>query len=151
MNEALFTTCTVKFVKDHPDAQIPKYAYPGDAGMDLVSVDNRIIKPQERVIIDTGLKMAIPHGYEGQIRPRSGLAFKHGITVLNSPGTIDSTFRSSVKVILYNSDTYKIFSVCKGDRIAQLVITKCEQAHCLEVETLDETERNDGGFGSTGV
>jgi len=139
----------VRFVKDHPDAVIPKYAYSGDAGMDLSSVEDVIIPPNRRRMVSTGLRMAIPYGYEGQVRPRSGLAAKYGITILNSPGTIDFSFRGIGKVILFNTDTHA-FVIKKGDRIAQLVIAKCSQAQCLEVDLLDETERGMGGFGSTG-
>jgi dUTP pyrophosphatase len=144
------TTVDVKIVKDHSDARIPEYAYHGDAGMDLCSVEDTELLPNSRKLINTGIKIAIPFGYEGQVRPRSGLAIKYGITVLNSPGTIDSNYRGLCKVILYNtgSDT---FVVSKGDRIAQLVILKCERAHLMEVKTLDETERAEGGFGSTGL
>jgi dUTP pyrophosphatase len=140
----------VRFVKDHSDAQLPKYAHSGDAGMDLCSVEIAYLYPGDHKIINTGLKIKIPQGFEGQVRPRSGLAAKYGITVLNSPGTIDSSYRGLIKVILYNTGP-GLFEINKGDRIAQLIIAKCERVRCLEVKTLDETKRNEGGFGSSGV
>jgi len=134
------------------DNALPNYETVNSAGMDLRAYlpdGQLVIKPLQRALIPTGLFMEIPIGYEGQVRPRSGLAIKSGITVLNSPGTIDADYRGEVKVILINlSDSD--FVINSGDRIAQLVIAKCEQMEVIEVETLSETERGEGGFGHTG-
>lgn len=131
---------------------LPNYETANSAGMDLRAYlpDGQIvIKPMQRTLVPTGLFMEIPVGYEGQVRPRSGLAIKSGITVLNSPGTIDADYRGEIKVILINlSDSD--FVINNGDRIAQLVIAKCEQMEVVEVEMLTETERGAGGFGHTG-
>ena len=135
------------------DNAMPCYETVNSAGMDLRAYlpdGELVIKPMQRALVPTGLFMEIPVGYEGQVRPRSGLAIKSGITVLNSPGTIDADYRGEVKVILINlSDTD--FVIKSGDRIAQLVIAKHEQMEVLEVETLSDTERGAGGFGHTGV
>ena len=132
--------------------QLPEYATPQSAGMDLrANIEEPIIlKPMLRMLVSTGLFMALPAGYEAQVRPRSGLALKHGITVLNTPGTIDADYRGEVKVLLVNfSDTD--FVINDGERIAQMVIAKHETADFIEVEELDETERGAGGYGHTGV
>ena len=132
--------------------QLPEYATPQSAGMDLrANIEEPIIrKPMQRMRVSTGLFMALPVGYEAQVRPRSGLALKHGITVLNTPGTIDADYRGEVKVLLVNfSDTD--FVINDGERIAQMVIAKHETADFIEVEELDETERGAGGYGHTGV
>ncbi|MBR6091622.1 MAG: dUTP diphosphatase [Bacteroidales bacterium] len=135
------------------DNAMPAYETANSAGMDLRAYlpdGELVIKPMQRILVPTGLFMEIPVGYEGQVRPRSGLAIKSGITVLNSPGTIDADYRGEVKVILVNlSDTD--FVIKSGDRIAQLVIAKHEQPDVVEVQTLSETERGAGGFGHTGV
>ena len=135
------------------DNAMPAYETANSAGMDLRAYlpdGELVIKPMQRILVPTGLFMEIPVGYEGQVRPRSGLAIKSGITVLNSPGTIDADYRGEVKVILVNlSDTD--FVIKSGDRIAQLVIAKHEQPDIVEVQTLSETERGAGGFGHTGV
>ena len=131
---------------------MPAYETVNSAGMDLRAYlpdGELVIKPMQRTLVPTGLFMEIPIGYEGQVRPRSGLAIKSGITVLNSPGTIDADYRGEVKVILINLSDVD-FVIKSGDRIAQLVIAKCEQMEVVEVETLSETERGAGGFGHTG-
>jgi dUTP pyrophosphatase len=131
---------------------LPTYETPNSAGMDLRAYlpDGPItLEPMQRRLVPTGLFMEIPEGYEGQVRPRSGLAIKSGITVLNSPGTIDADYRGQVCVILINLSDQP-FAVNSGDRIAQLVIARCEQADIVQVETLTETERGAGGFGHTG-
>lgn len=131
---------------------LPEYATAQSAGMDLrANLDAPIVlKPMQRVLVPTGLYMALPEGYEAQIRPRSGLALKNGITVLNSPGTIDADYRGEVMVLLVNfSDTE--FVVGDGERIAQMVIARHEQARMMPVEELDETERGAGGYGHTGI
>ena len=131
---------------------MPAYEIVNSAGMDLrayLPEGEIVIKPMQRALVPTGLFMEIPVGYEGQVRPRSGLAIKSGITVLNSPGTIDADYRGEVKVILINLSDAD-FVIKSGDRIAQLVIAKHEQMEVIEVQTLSETERGAGGFGHTG-
>ena len=132
--------------------ELPKYATSQSAGMDLrANIDVPIcLKPLERRLVPTGLHIALPQGYEAQIRPRSGLALKHGITVLNTPGTIDADYRGEVCVILINLSN-EPFIINDGERIAQMVIAKHEQPALVEVEVLDETERGAGGFGHSGV
>ena len=130
---------------------LPAYATPQSAGLDLrANIDESIVlHPMERRLVPTGLHIALPEGYEAQIRPRSGLALKHGITVLNTPGTVDADYRGEIGVIMVNqSDTP--YNIADGDRIAQLVIARYEQAEWEAVEALDSTERGDGGFGHTG-
>jgi dUTP pyrophosphatase len=131
---------------------LPHYSTIASAGMDLrANIDESIsLKPLERTIVKTGIFMELPVGFEAQVRPRSGLAFKKGITVLNSPGTVDADYRGEVGVILVNLSAEE-FVIEDGERIAQMVIAKHEQADWVEVQTLDETERGAGGFGSTGV
>jgi dUTP pyrophosphatase len=129
---------------------VPKYATAGDAGADLVSAEDIRIPAHQRVLVKTGIKIAIPNGYVGLVHPRSGLALKHGITVLNAPGTIDAGYRGEVGVILLNTGSID-FEVSAGDRIAQLVIQKVEYAEFESVDELSETDRGSGGFGSTGV
>ena len=133
----------------HP---LPQYATEQSAGMDLrANIDEQIvIQPMQRLLIGTGLHIALPKGYEAQIRPRSGLALKHGITVLNSPGTIDADYRGEIGVLLINLSD-KDFVINDGERIAQMVIARHEQAQFALVEALDETERGEGGDGHTGV
>lgn len=132
--------------------QLPAYATPTDAGMDLrANITERVtLRPRERKLILAGIKMQLPTGYEAQIRPRSGLALKHGITVLNSPGTIDSGFRNEVCVLLVNLSDSPFF-IEPNDRIAQMVIARHETVSWDEVDTLDESERGEGGFGHSGV
>ena len=132
--------------------QLPAYATPESAGMDLRAnvAEPVVLRPLERRIIPTGLYMALPPGYEAQVRPRSGLAFKHGITVLNSPGTIDSDYRGELGVLLVNLSNDD-FTIKAGERIAQMVIARHEQGEFVEVEELDDTERGAGGYGHTGV
>lgn len=131
---------------------LPAYATTQSAGMDLRAdiTEAFTLKPLERRLVPTGLYMALPEGYEAQVRPRSGLALKHGITVLNSPGTIDADYRGEIGVVLVNLSNDD-FVVNPGERIAQMVIARYEQAEFIEVETLDETERGAGGYGHTGV
>jgi dUTP pyrophosphatase len=134
------------FEKLHEDAIIPHYQTIGSAGLDLHSIEATMIEPGKRKLVGTGLRINLPNGTEGQIRPRSGLAAKHGITVLNSPGTIDEDYQGEIKVLLYNTSD-GTFSLEKGDRIAQLVVA---QVYKLPGLTLDNT-REDKGFGSTGL
>lgn len=131
---------------------LPTYATAQSAGMDLrANIDSPItLKPMERRLVPTGLYIALPEGYETQVRPRSGLALKHGITVLNTPGTVDADYRGEIMVLLINFST-EAFVINAGERIAQMVIARHEQANFEEVEVLDETERGAGGYGHTGV
>ena len=131
---------------------LPQYATPQSAGMDLrANLDEPVtLQPLEHRLIPTGLYIALPSGYEAQVRPRSGLALKHGITVLNAPGTIDADYRGEVGVLLVNL-SQEPFVVNDGERIAQMVIARHEQGEFVEVDTLDETERGAGGYGHTGV
>lgn len=131
-------------------AIIPKYQTAHSAGFDLHSIDDMTIEPKSRAIIGTGLAFAIEHGYELQVRPRSGLALKHGVTVLNTPGTIDSDYRGEIKIVLINLGEEK-FVIKKGDRVAQAIVKEVIQAAFSEVSELDTTARGEGGFGSTGV
>lgn len=136
---------------NHSGHELPAYATVLSAGMDLRAAITKdiILSPMQRVLVPTGLFIALPEGYEAQIRPRSGLAFKHGITVLNSPGTIDADYRGEIKVLLINlSDT--AFTVKNGERIAQMVIARYETINWDLTDTLDESVRGTGGFGSTG-
>ena len=142
---------TVKVV-NRSGRELPAYATPLSAGVDLRAAleEPVVLAPLGRALISTGLFMAIPAGFEGQVRPRSGLAAKHGVTVLNTPGTIDADYRGEIKVILVNLSEVP-FTVEPGERIAQMVFARCEQAQFEQVETLDETQRGAGGFGSTGL
>ena len=141
---------TVRFKRLCPDAVLPAYAHPGDAGMDLRSVDDLEIAPGARALVHTGLVMVLPPGWEAQVRPRSGLALKHGVTVLNTPGTIDAGYRGEVGVILANFGDAP-FAVKKGDRIAQVVVAPVTTAAIEETDVVDDTDRGGSGFGSTGV
>jgi dUTP pyrophosphatase len=129
---------------------LPEYATAGAAGMDICAAESLTLRAGKRHAVATGFAFAIPDGYEVQVRPRSGLALKHGITCLNSPGTIDSDYRGEVKVILANLGEDD-FAINKGDRIAQIVVAPVTQGAMVEVDSLDDTERGTGGFGSTGV
>jgi dUTP pyrophosphatase len=132
--------------------QLPEYATPLSAGMDLRANigEDIVLKPMERRLIPTGLHIALPEGYEAQVRPRSGLALKHGITVLNSPGTIDADYRGEICVLLINLSD-KDFTITDGERIAQMVIARHEQGEFVIVDELDATLRGEGGYGHTGV
>jgi dUTP pyrophosphatase len=142
---------TVKIKRDAAAGiPLPEYATPGSAGIDLRSSERAEIAPGAYAQIGTGLYLEIPPGYEGQVRPRSGLALKHGVTLLNSPGTIDSDYRGEVRAILINFGD-KIFAVEPGDRIAQIVFAPVTQATISEIDELSDTTRSAGGFGSTGI
>ena len=141
---------TLKFRRIHPDASLPSYAHEGDAGMDVRSVEDVEIAPGSRALVHTGLVMMLPPGWEAQVRPRSGLALKHGVTVLNTPGTIDAGYRGEVGVILANFGEGP-FKVARGDKVAQIVVAPVARAEIVESAEVDETERGAGGFGSTGV
>ena len=141
---------TVKVLRTDPAAQLPTYAHPGDAGMDVRSVEDVTLAPGARALVRTGLVLMLPPVAEAQVRPRSGLALKHGVTVLNSPGTIDAGYRGEVGVILVNLGA-EPFVVEKGMKIAQLVVAPVAQAATVEVSDVDATDRGAGGFGSTGI
>lgn len=139
-------------VINNSDYDLPSYATELSAGLDLRAniTESKTIDTLERCLIPTGLKIGLPEGFEAQIRPRSGLALKHGITVLNSPGTVDADYRGEIGVILVNLSD-KPFTINPGERIAQMVIARHEQAQFIEVDFLSESERGEGGFGHTGV
>lgn len=142
----------VRRVRAHPEPlPLPRYETELAAGMDLrADIDGeRTLQPLERLAVPTGLALALPPGYEGQVRPRSGLALKHGITLLNSPGTVDADYRGEVQVVLVNLSR-EPFTLRRGDRIAQLVVAPVTQGTIQEVDLLDDTPRGEGGFGSTG-
>ena len=141
---------TLGFKRIHPEATLPAYAHASDAGMDVRSVEDVTIPVGGRALVHTGLVMELPPRYEAQVRPRSGLALRHGVTVLNTPGTIDAGYRGEVGVILANFGDAP-FEVKKGDKIAQLVIAPVTQPVIVEVADVNETDRGAGGFGSTGV
>ena len=135
------------------DAELPapSYTNPGDEGSDLRSRVDFALAPGERALVPTGIAIALPEGYVGLVHPRSGLATKHGITIVNAPGTVDSGYRGELMVTLLNTDRAKSFQIKRGDRIAQLVIQRYEHANFVVVENLDETERGSQGFGSSGL
>ena len=133
------------------DLPLPAYAKEGDAGADLIANENVVLPPAGgRALISTGIAIAIPEGYAGFVQPRSGLAAKHGVTCLNTPGLIDSGYRGELKVLLINTDPETSFEVVKGERRAQLVIQRVESVEFIEVEALSDSDRGSGGFGSTG-
>jgi dUTP pyrophosphatase len=133
------------------DLPIPQYAHPGDAGMDLYSAEDLTLAPGHRALVPTGISLAIPEGYAGFVQPRSGLAIRHGLSLVNTPGLIDSHYRGEIKVIAINLDRETPIELRRGDKIAQLVIQRVERCEPVEVEELDVTARGEGGFGSTGV
>lgn len=134
-----------------PSVELPRYAYCEDAGLDIRSNEDIVLKPYERAMVSTGLAIAIPDGYAGFMQPRSGLAAKQGLTVLNTPGLIDAHYRGELKIIIINLDKEHSVSIRKGDRIAQLVIQAVPQVELNEVDDLGDTDRGQGGFGSSGV
>ena len=140
---------TLKIKKLHDDAIIPNFAHKGDAGMDLYSIEEVVIPASESRLIKTGISIALPKNTEAQVRPRSGLALKHSVTVLNTPGTIDEGYRGEIGVILINHGK-EDFTVDKNMKIAQMVVKPIYDINILEVSDLDDTERGNGGFGSTG-
>jgi len=134
-----------------PDLPLPQYAKPGDAGADIVSRIDITLAPGERALVPTGIAIALPDGYVALVHPRSGLAIKHGVTMVNSPGTVDAGYRGELQIILINHDRSESISFKRGDRIAQLVIQQVERAEFVEVSELPGSGRGTGGFGSTGV
>lgn len=141
----------IEFKLLHELAQAPSYAHHGDAGADLVCVEDVSLQPGERRLVPTGVAIALPEGYVGLVHPRSGLATKNGIGIVNSPGTIDSGYRGELKICLINLDPSNTVTLPAGSRIAQLVIQEVTTANFIHVQELDDTERSDSGFGSTGI
>jgi dUTP pyrophosphatase len=133
-----------------PDLPLPSYAHPGDAGADLVTAVDIELGPGEREKVPTGIGIALPLGYAAFVHPRSGLAARHGLTLVNAPGTVDSGYRGEIQVIVLNTDRQETMRLRRGDRIGQLVIQRVERAHFREVASLPESVRGSGGFGSTG-
>lgn len=131
-------------------SDVPVYAHPGDAGADLIAAEAVRLGPGERATVATGVRIALPEGFVAFVVPRSGLAAKHGITVVNAPGTIDAGYRGEIKVILLNTDTHEAHDIQVGDRIAQMIVMQVPRARFVPVDTLPESVRGDGGFGSTG-
>lgn len=140
----------VLIIRLDPEIPLPSYAKGGDAGADIVSRIDITLAPGERALVPTGIAIALPAGYVALIHPRSGLAIKHGVTMVNSPGTVDAAYRGELQVILINHDKSDAVSFKRGDRIAQLVIQKVEHAEFIEVQDLPGSGRGSGGFGSTG-
>jgi dUTP pyrophosphatase len=134
-----------------PGLPLPGYAHAGDAGMDLYSAEDVTLEPLQRALVSTGIAVAIPEGYAGFVQPRSGLAIKHGLSLVNTPGLIDSHYRGEIKIIAVNLDPETPIAIRRGDKIAQFVIQSVVRADLVEVAELDETVRGEGGFGSTGV
>ena len=143
-------TVNINVKKISENAVLPSYAHPGDAGLDLFSIEKMTLKPNETILVKTGFIIELPEGYEAQIRPRSGLALKHSITVLNTPGTIDAGYRGEIGIILINHGK-EIFNISLNMKIAQMVINKVEYANIIEVKDLTDTKRSTGGFGSSGI
>jgi dUTP pyrophosphatase len=134
-----------------PELEMPRYAHTGDAGLDLYAAEDAVLRPFERRLIPTGIAVAIPEGFAGFVQPRSGLAIKQGLSLVNTPGLIDSHYRGEIKVIAINLDPTTEICVRRGDKIAQFVLQPIATAELVEVDQLDETVRGEGGFGSTGV
>jgi dUTP pyrophosphatase len=145
------STVDVLVTRLDPSVPLPKYGKPGDAGADIATRIDFTIEPGERMLVPTGLSIALPFGYAAFVHPRSGLAIKHGISMVNTPGTVDAGYRGELQVILINHDLHEAVSFKKGDRIAQLVIQKVEDAVFIEVSELPGSARAEGGFGSTGT
>ncbi|NHC24665.1 dUTP diphosphatase [Nocardioides sp. IC4_145] len=140
----------IAVIRLDPDLPLPAYAHPGDAGADLLTTVDVTLAPGERALLPTGIALALPHGYVGLVHPRSGLAARHGLTVVNAPGTIDAGYRGEVKVLLVNLDPSEPVELHRGDRIAQLVVQRVETATFVEVDVLPSSQRGTGGYGSTG-
>lgn len=135
----------------HPDAHLPHRAHPDDAGADLRCIEDVVLRPGQRALVRTGIAVALPPGTVGLIHPRSGLAARRGLTIVNSPGTIDAGYRGEIKVCVYNTDATEAVSLPKGTRIAQFLVQKVELPHFVVTEELDNTERGSAGYGSTGT
>lgn len=140
----------VPVVRLDPGLPLPSYAHPGDAGADLHTAVDLTLAPGERALVPTGVAFALPEGYVGLVHPRSGLAARHGLSIVNAPGTVDAGYRGQVKVLLINLDPREPIELRRGDRVAQLVLQRVERAAFVEVEALDASNRGEGGYGSTG-
>jgi len=140
----------VELLRLDPGLPLPAYAHSGDAGADLVSAVDVTLAPGRRAVVPTGTAIALPEGFAAFVHPRSGLGARHGVTVVNAPGTIDAGYRGEIKVTLINTDLDETFQVRRGDRIAQLVVQRVERVHFVEVDVLPQASRGAGGFGSTG-
>jgi dUTP pyrophosphatase len=140
----------IQVVRLDSDLPVPTYAHPGDAGADLVAAVDVRLAPGERALVPTGIALALPDGYVALVHPRSGLAARHGLSIVNSPGTIDAGYRGEIKVLLINHDPHDPIELRRGDRVAQLVIQRFERAGFVEVDALPESARGGGGYGSTG-
>jgi dUTP pyrophosphatase len=140
----------VLIVRGDPELPVPGYAHPGDAGADLYAREDVFLAPGERALVPTGVSIALPDGYAAFVHPRSGLAAKHGITVLNAPGTVDAGYRGEILVNLLNTDAHEGFAIAAGDRIAQLVVQPVSRAHFIEVRSLPGSQRGDNGHGASG-
>lgn len=146
----LTTDLEISVVRLDPDLPLPAYAHPGDAGADLHTTIDVTIAPGERALVPTGLAVALPDGYVALVHPRSGLAARHGLSIVNTPGTVDAGYRGEIKVLLINHDPAEAVTLHRGDRIAQLVIQRFERARFVEVGILPDSSRGAGGYGSTG-
>ncbi|WP_340538242.1 dUTP diphosphatase [Nocardioides sp. GXZ039] len=140
----------IQVVRLDPDLPPPSYAHPGDAGADLRAAADVVLAPGERALVPTGLAIALPDGFVGLIHPRSGLAARHGLSIVNAPGTVDAGYRGEIKVLLVNLDPHEPIRLSRGDRIAQLVVQRVERAAFVEVDSLPDSARGAGGYGSTG-
>jgi dUTP pyrophosphatase len=140
----------IQVLRLDPGLPVPAYAHPGDAGADLVAAVDVTLAPGERALVPTGIALALPDGYVGLVHPRSGLAARHGLSIVNSPGTIDAGYRGEIKVLLINHDQRESIELRRGDRVAQLVIQRFERASFEAVQALPESARGSGGYGSTG-
>ena len=143
-------TLEISLVRLDPDLPVPAYAHPGDAGADLHATIDVHLAPGERALVPTGVAIALPDGFVALVHPRSGLAARHGVSIVNTPGTVDAGYRGEVKVLLINLDPAEPVELRRGDRIAQLVIQRVERARFVEVEVLPDSSRGAGGYGSTG-
>jgi dUTP pyrophosphatase len=140
----------VEIVRLDPDLPLPAYAHPGDAGADLHTTVDVTLEPGERALVPTGISIALPTGFVALIHPRSGLASRHGLSIVNTPGTVDAGYRGEIKVLLVNHDRHAPVTLRRGDRIAQLLIQRFERARFVEVDVLPDSRRGAGGYGSTG-
>lgn len=141
----------VAVVRLDPELPLPSYAHPGDAGADLHTTVDVMLAPGERALVPTGIALALPEGYVGLVHPRSGLAARHGVSIVNTPGTVDAGYRGEVKVLLVNLDPTEPVELRRGERVAQLVVQRVERAAFVEVDALPDSARGSGGYGSTGT
>jgi dUTP pyrophosphatase len=144
------TDLDVEIVRLDPDLPLPAYAHPGDAGADLQTTVDVTLAPGERALVPTGVSIALPAGFVALIHPRSGLASRHGVSIVNAPGTVDTGYRGEIKVLLVNHDRHVPVTMKRGDRIAQLVVQRFERVRFVEVDVLPDSQRGAGGYGSTG-